>query len=134
MNRSETAELLALTAAYDQRTIGDADVLAWHDLLAATSLADARDIVRTHYATKRDRIMPVDVIDGVRKIRRERIERSEHLLVPPGELTPEGYRKWLLEARSQIADGAWDEPEAPALARGFTPPPGTFRTIPGELS
>jgi len=28
MNKSETAMLLAFCAAYDQRTIGDADVLA----------------------------------------------------------------------------------------------------------
>lgn len=42
MNRNETVDLLSVIAAYDKRTVGDADVLAWHaackdlDLAAAT--------------------------------------------------------------------------------------------------
>lgn len=133
MNPPDVAKLLALAAAYDQRTVGEADVLAWHELLTRTSLADAIEVVKSHYATQRDRLMPVDVIEGVRRIRGERIARHEHELVPPGDLDPEGYRKWLLESRAQIADGTWDPPDPPELDRGpFTPPP-MFHTIPGEV-
>lgn len=136
MNASETALLLSLAAAFDQRTIGEADVLAWADLLAGVAYPDAQAVVKAHYATKRDRVMPVDVIDGVRKIRAERIARHEHELCPPPGLDGAGYRDWLRQSRQEIADGTWQPPEAPPVVGGRELPEidGTFRTIPGEVA
>jgi hypothetical protein len=68
MSKAEVALLLATIAAYDQRTIGDADVLAWH---AAAQYAKwdtdgARQAVVAYYAESRTRIMPADVTAGIR--------------------------------------------------------------------
>jgi hypothetical protein len=114
VNATETAALLTLAAAYDQRTIGEADVLAWQAILGPTSFADAQTAVKAHYATKRDRVMPVDVIDGVRKIRNDRLERYESWVQPGPELTAAQYRDWLRDTRQAIADG-WVPPEPAEL-------------------
>ncbi len=127
MNHSEVAKLLTLAAAYDQRTIGEADVLAWHELLSETNPRDAAAVVKTHYATKRERLMPIDVIEGVRKIRHDRLERLEHEATPPPGLDDAGYRRWLRETRTAIADGTWTPPP-PIEGRPMPPELGdTFR-------
>ena len=68
MSKAEVALLLAVIAAYDQRTIGDSDVEAWH---AAARYANwdsdgARRAVVAHYAEAKQRIMPADVTAGIR--------------------------------------------------------------------
>lgn len=77
MNRSETAVLLAKVSAFDQRTVGEADVLAWHDVLGDLDLADALAAVSGHYRDSTDRIMPADVRRGVRELRAERRRLAE---------------------------------------------------------
>lgn len=104
MNRSEVAALLALAAAYDQRTIGQSDVLAWHELLADTNAADAMAVVKNHYATQRQRLLPVDVIEGVKRIRNKRLDDNP-MPQPPAELTEPEYRAWLRATTRAIADG-----------------------------
>jgi hypothetical protein len=49
VTRSEVATLLAKCAAYDRRTIGDADVAAWFDALVDVPFADASAAVTEHY-------------------------------------------------------------------------------------
>lgn len=107
MNHSQTAALLALAAAFDARTIGEADVAAWQDVLADTAYEDAVTVVKAHYTRTRDRIMPVDVLTGVKKIRNDRLDR---VVIPP---PPPGVDdlQWLRDCRKAIADGTWVEPE-----------------------
>lgn len=76
MNRAETARVLAKAAAYDQRTVGEADVLAWHEILERVDLTDALDAVRRHYTASVERIMPADVVRLARDARRDR-ERAQ---------------------------------------------------------
>lgn len=68
MSKAEVAVLLAVIAAYDQRTIGDADVEAWHATAryARWDIDGARRAVVAHYANSRQRIMPADVTAGIR--------------------------------------------------------------------
>lgn len=68
MSKSDVALLLAAIAAYDQRTIGEADVEAWHAAAqyARWDLEGARRAVVAHYAEARQRIMPADVTAGIR--------------------------------------------------------------------
>lgn len=40
MNKGETAELLAMVAAFDRRTVGAADVEAWHSILGLYRAGD----------------------------------------------------------------------------------------------
>ncbi|HEY5990451.1 MAG TPA: hypothetical protein VIV12_29290 [Streptosporangiaceae bacterium] len=61
MSPEETIDLLAIMAAYDQRTVGEADVIAWHAALADVVFEDARRSVIGHYRENDDRIMPSDV-------------------------------------------------------------------------
>ena len=54
MNRAETARLLGFCAANDQRTVGEADVLAWHDMLGPIAFARAWEAARAHYRRQPD--------------------------------------------------------------------------------
>jgi hypothetical protein len=73
MNRTEAGVLLSVAAAFDSRTIGEADAMAWSAALADTSFDDARDAVIAHYADFTDRVMPAHIKTRVRVARRERV-------------------------------------------------------------
>lgn len=84
MNRSETALLLGAIAARDQRTVGETDVLAWHEDLGDLPFEDARAAVSRHFRDSTDRIMPAHIRRQVRIIRDERRASSEVAALPPG--------------------------------------------------
>lgn len=75
---ADAARILAKAAAIDQRTVGDADVLAWAEILADLEYADALAAVTAHYAESAERLMPAHVRQHARAIARERrrIERE----------------------------------------------------------
>jgi hypothetical protein len=49
---------LALCAAYDSRTVGRADILAWHDVIGDVPFTDAAQAVKDHYRETVTEIMP----------------------------------------------------------------------------
>lgn len=61
MNLSQTALMLAQMQAYDQRTVGESDVIAWQAILVDAPFEDCQEAVRQHYAEQTDRIMPAHV-------------------------------------------------------------------------
>lgn len=69
MTPGDTARVLAKAAAYDQRTIGEADVLAWHDAIGDLDFADAMAAVTRHYRDHIERMMPAHVRKAVAEIR-----------------------------------------------------------------
>ena len=74
MNHSDIARLLAIVAGHNQRTVGDADVLTWHDAatLARWTYPEAERAIRQHYATSTERwIMPGHVTELIRAERRQ---------------------------------------------------------------
>jgi len=73
---AETAKVLAAAAAFDQRTVGTADVAAWHSALHEIDYADARDAVTRHYRTTAERIMPVHILHYAGEIAAERAQRN----------------------------------------------------------
>ena len=93
MNKSETAVLLAFCAAYDQRTIGDADVLAWHQALESPwvpniDLDEAQEAVVAWYRETSQRITVADVLKRVKTGRADRLGRGIPIRresVPPTE-------------------------------------------------
>lgn len=80
MTPGDAARVLAKAAAFDQRTVGAADVAAWHEALSDLDAADALAAVARHYSTSEQRIMPVHVRRLAREAviaRRQAIERDE---------------------------------------------------------
>lgn len=72
MTPAETARVLAKASAFDQRTVGQADVLAWHEALADLDFADAMAAVTRHYADHTERIMPAHIRRAVVAARNSR--------------------------------------------------------------
>ncbi|WP_460407359.1 hypothetical protein [Actinophytocola sediminis] len=79
MTRKETAVLLALIATYDQRTVGEADVEAWHAIadVEAWTFARARRAAIEHHRAGADkpRIRPAHITDAINGIR-DRVRRA----------------------------------------------------------
>lgn len=73
MNESDAAVVLSLCATFDRRTVGRADATAWARVLEDVSVEDACAAVDDWYSTRRDWIMPADVIAGAKRIRDRRI-------------------------------------------------------------
>lgn len=114
MNLSETALMLAQIQAYDQRTVGESDVIAWHSLLVDAPFEDCREAIRRHYAENTERIMPAHVRRLVRDIHGEREALARHTGWAPGqagvpkdqampEVTAGGAPGWLADAVQKAA-------------------------------
>ena len=61
MTPEETGMLLAICAAYDRRTVGEADVIAWYRAIGDLPYAACENAVVAHYAASRAWIMPADI-------------------------------------------------------------------------
>lgn len=61
MTPADTARVLAKAAAFDQRTVGAADVASWHEVLHDLDVADALAAVTTHFRETTDRLMPAHI-------------------------------------------------------------------------
>lgn len=128
MTLEEAIDLLALAAAFDRRTIGEADAVAWHAALGDLGFGDAQAAVIGHYRESRDWIMPADVRNRVRAMRRERLAR-EVVPAPDHALTdsPSRYAAALLSALRSIGDGLSIRRAIAAPVREG-PPPEEFTT------
>lgn len=124
-------------ATFDSRTIGDSDVLAWHELLADVPFSDADAVVKAHYATSGERIMPVHVLEGVKKLRTSRLERADATFEP--DCDPDDtaeYMRRLRQHRTQIAEGGQDPKGLSLMERADIPAESTrqlgnvFRRLP----
>lgn len=72
MNLDEAGRLLAKVAGYDNRTVGDANILAWHEALSDVDYHDALQAVAAHFRDSTDYLMPVHVRRGAEAIDRHR--------------------------------------------------------------
>jgi len=105
VNATETGQLLAFAALYDNRKVGDPDIVAWLEAIGDLPYADARSAVAGHYGESTERIMPGHVRTRVKAMRRERLERDP-VAAPPAELAddPGKYREALKGEIRRIAD------------------------------
>lgn len=101
MNLPETARLLTMIASFNNRTIGESDVIAWQSVLPDVPLADAEEAVRRHYAESTDWLMPAHVRHIVRDIHTERDALARHTGWAPGQA---GVPK--AEAMPEISSGS----------------------------
>lgn len=132
----EAGRLLALAAARDQRTVGDADVLAWHaDLNEAAVTFDDAAAALTRFSVEmasrepRDRYRATtpDIIAIARRLRSERLE---NFMYEPdsGDESPAEYLRNLRGQISAVAEGRAPAPDtAPALEGG--PHPSVIREL-----
>lgn len=106
MTYDEVCDILAVAAAYDRRTIGEADSEAWEAAVGDLPFRDARDAVVAHYRESREWVMPSDIRQRVKAVQAERL-RVTPIPPPPPELLddPPAYRKHLRESAQRIAEG-----------------------------
>jgi hypothetical protein len=77
MDAREIARVLTKAAAFDLRTVGEGDILAWADAIGDLDLPDALAAVSRHYRTSTERLMPAHIRRHVDEIRRERIRAAQ---------------------------------------------------------
>jgi len=109
VNEEETAVLLTSAAAFDRRTIGEADVIAWAKLLRDYRFEDAQEALEAHYASSREWVMPYDIIEGIKTIRAKRraaYVREHGVLLMPQGLEPEEELRVRRDWERQVGDGA----------------------------
>ena len=76
MNRNETADLLAVAAAYDKRTVGEHDVTAWHLALREYTAEEATQAVVAHAKESSEYLKVFHIADRIRKARNDFVERQ----------------------------------------------------------
>jgi len=126
MTLDQVIDLLTVAAVFDFRSIGEADAIAWHTVLGDLEFGDARAAVLAHYAESCDRVMPANIRQRVKAIRRDRLAR-EITPAPPPELAdqPGRYKAELGAGIRRIADGRQVRLAlAPPVREG--PPPQAF--------
>lgn len=119
MNRAETAQLLAMMQTYDQRTVGETDVIAWHSAVGDLQFSECGTAVIGHYRDHTDRVMPANVREAVQAARRaaageerqaeieaRRPSHSQELVPMPDwfRATVEEHRRRARAARKQAED------------------------------
>lgn len=85
MNLSEAADLLTAMSAFDRRTIGDGDVIAWQAVLSDAPFGDCLEAVKRHYAEHTEWMMPAHVRRLVRDIHGEREAMARATGWAPGQ-------------------------------------------------
>jgi hypothetical protein len=134
MTPAETAALLAYAAAFDRRTLGETDVLAWHTVLTDITFDAAKQAVTAHYGRETRWIMPADIRQHVLKTRADTAADIQGPGLPPEipDADPDNVQEYLAAVRQQrtkAADGAdlKRRPVAELLA-------ATGRTVPAEIA
>ena len=76
MTPADAAELLSIAAAFDRRTIGVMDAVAWADALDGLDPRECVDAVRGHFRDSTAYLMPAHVRERVLTARGVRVERE----------------------------------------------------------
>lgn len=121
MTDEEIIDLLTTAAAFDRRTVGDADVIAWRAAVGDLDFPDAQLAVTQHYTNSTDWLMPAHVRTRVKAIRAARLA-SGPMPAPAPELTddPERYKLAFRAELKRIA-GGWSMPKEITSGTGADP-------------
>ena len=106
MNRNEIIDLLSVAAAYDRRTIGEADILAWSESArrAGWVTAKAVDAIHEHYAQTSKWIMPGHVTERIRLASRQPAPADEVLALNAAPPASAERRAELMAQIRKLAD------------------------------
>jgi hypothetical protein len=115
MKPSEAAVLLSTIARTDRRTVSETEARSWAELMTEhdVPINDAIDAVKYHFGHSRDYLMPIHVIDRVKDVRRERLQRAGTPPMPGG-LTWQQEKDWRILWCANVKDGL--APDAAAIA------------------
>ena len=94
MTPDQTVDLLTACAAFDRRTVGKSDVVAWHAIVGDLPFDLAQEAVFAHYRDSREFIMPADVRTWVKRRQRDEAERGRIKQL----LDPAAYRREVEQA------------------------------------
>lgn len=106
MNQSEVIDILTLAQAYDKRTLGEVDAVAWLDIAnrGRWTFDEAAEAVRDYYAfsiAERPFIMPSHITNAIRARRQDEAMRRQTEELKPGN--PDRARE-LKQAIAEIAN------------------------------
>lgn len=113
VSRGDAARLLALAAAFDRRTVGEEDAIAWSDVLADLDAEDCAKAIRDHYRDQTAWIMPAHIRTAVRRARAERITREPE---PVPDADPDDVPAYLAALRAGRRRSARGERARPVTA------------------
>lgn len=85
MNITETTNALALAQAFDNRTVGEVNIRAWHSVLFGADAADVMAAIRDHYAGTTEWIMPAHILRSVQEMAAKREAAARHTGWAPGQ-------------------------------------------------
>jgi hypothetical protein len=126
----QVGTILGLAAARDQRTVGDADVMAWYDDLngAGITYDGAREALVAFYIEQanvrpehRFRATTPDVIRLARKIRAERVANFVYTPVDPFESVPQFQARMRAQLEAVASGRVPSPPKRLALEGGPAP-------------
>ena len=118
MKATEAAALLTIAAAYDNRKPDADQAKAWAMALDDLRFEDCRTVIVEHYKRSREWLMPVDVVQGVRRLREKRL--ADYGPLPAPAVDPdntERYQREEARIRRDVADGTLLAPEPSATDR-----------------
>ncbi|PSL02872.1 hypothetical protein CLV30_109180 [Haloactinopolyspora alba] len=134
MKPSEVSDLLEMAAATDRRKVGMADVEAWHAIITEAlgedaPFDDARKAVVQHYGATHEYLMPIHVVEYVRRLRKTRRWKIPMPQAPPELVDSHGYpdpddrekwqayQEWKAEITRQIENGEYMPDPPPDVVR-----------------
>lgn len=132
----DVSTILGLAAARDQRTVGRADIAAWHADLNAASLTlndatQALDVFYQEMASRRPedryRATPVDLIDVAKRARRDRVANLRYDGNP--DETPQQYLANLRARTKALGDGHIDADTGLRALGPGSPDPQLMRAL-----
>lgn len=101
----QVGKILATAAAFDNRTVGTADIVAWWRVIGHLAPGEAEAAVIAHYSESTDRIMPGHILARVKKLHADRLARTPDALP---DADPDDVHAWLAalrEGRHRVATG-----------------------------
>lgn len=76
MNLEETGAVLAKAAGFDNRTVGPANVLAWHEVLGDLNVHDCLRAITLHHRASTEYLMPAHIRRLAEDVRRDRQDQE----------------------------------------------------------
>jgi len=103
-----TASLVLGKASLLDQTFARPDAgiaFAWAEAMGDVNREDALTVVTEHYRSETRRIMPKDILDGVRRMRRARLDREPEAIPDADPDDVAAYLAALREGRFRAAEG-----------------------------
>jgi hypothetical protein len=132
MTPADTARVLALVQAFDNRNVDELVIGAWHSTLGDLGFDDCCAAVREYYTRHGAWLMPDTVREGVMRIRRARLDAVVEPIPNVDPDRPREFAAAVRATRQAIADGHQPPPERLRLEGSRGLPDGfveTFRDV-----